>query len=149
MQNNSFEEIKHDGQLIAIILRADYACDRTRFFSPPGFSQQLGYIVHKKNGVIKAHCHKEVQRKITMTQEVLFIKKGRLLADFYTPHRKYISSRQLNAGDTVFLCAGSHGFTMLADTEMIEVKQGPYSGVEGDKELFEGIENDTSQRTFD
>lgn len=149
MQNKPYEEIKHDGELIATILRANYASDQTTFFSPPNFSQQLGYIVYKKNGVIKAHFHKQIHRKITLTQEVLLIKKGKLVVNFYTTDKEYITSRELNSGDVIFLCSGGHGFEMLENTEMIEVKQGPYSGKEGDKELFDGIENDTSQRAFD
>ena len=140
--NISYEEIKHRKSLIAIIVRADYKCERTTFFSPHSFSQQLGYIVYKKGGVIKAHFHKKVRKKITLTQEVLFIKKGRLVVNFYTPAKKYMSSRTLEKGDMIFLCSGSHGFKMLADTEIIEVKQGPYSGVDNDKMLFEGIENE-------
>lgn len=147
MQDKSYEEIKHNDKLVAIILRSHYIPEKTTFFSPPNFSQQLGYIVYKKDGVIKAHFHKEIHRKIALTQEVLFIKNGRLIVNFYTTNKEYITSRGLNAGDIIFLCSGGHGFKMLEDTEMIEVKQGPYSGKENDKEVFEVIENenDTSK----
>ncbi len=145
MENKSYEEIKHNDKLVAIILRSHYTSEETIFFSSPDFSQQLGYIVYKKGGVIKTHSHKEVHRKITLTQEVLFIKKGRLLVNLYTTEKEYITSRELNSGDIIFLCSGGHGLKMLEDTEMIEVKQGPYSGKESDKELFEGIENDTGK----
>lgn len=140
MQNKNYEEIKYENQLIAIILRNSYTSDKTVFFSHSDFSQQLGYIVYKKNGIINAHFHREIDRKITLTQEVLFIKKGKLVVNFYTNNKTYITSRELNVGDTIFLCAGGHGFKMLEDTEMIEVKQGPYSGRDSDKELFEGVE---------
>jgi len=140
MRDKSYEEIKHNGKLIAIILKKNYSSEKTTFFSSPDFSQQLGYIVYKKDGVIKAHSHKEIHRKIIFTQEVLFIKKGRLVVNFYTPDKKHITSRELNAGDVIFLCSGGHGFKMLEDTEMVEVKQGPYSGRVSDKELFEGVE---------
>jgi len=145
MQDKNYEEVKHNNSLIAIILRKDYSIDKTTFFSSPDYSQQLGYIVYKKSGVIKAHFHKKVHRDIFLTQEVLFIKKGKVMVNFYTTGRKYITSRELKGGDIIFLCSGGHGFKMLEDTEMVEVKQGPYSGKEGDKELFEGIENDTGK----
>ncbi len=148
MQNNDYEEIRHSDKLVAIILRANYTPAQTTFFSPPDFSQQLGYIVYEKDGVIKPHLHKEVHRKITLTQEVLFIKKGALIVNFYTTNKEYIASRQLYSGDVIFLCSGGHGFEMLEDTEMIEVKQGPYSGKDNDKELIEGVEYDTCQRAF-
>ncbi|GAI41754.1 unnamed protein product, partial [marine sediment metagenome] len=97
------------------------------------------------SGVIKAHFHKKVHRDIFLTQEVLFIKKGKVTVNFYTIDKKYITSRLLNAGDVIFLCSGGHGFKMLEDTEMIEVKQGPYSGRDTDKEIFEGRENDSGK----
>lgn len=139
------EEIRHDGKVIAIILRTEYTSDKTTFFSSPDFSQQLGYIVYKKGGIITSHFHKEIHRKITLTQEVIFIKKGRLVVDFYDSKKTHITARELKKGDLVFLCGGGHGFKMLEDTEMIEVKQGPYSGREGDKELFNGVRDDTGQ----
>jgi len=145
MDKEAREEIKHNGKVIAIIVRSNYTSGNVVFFSPPDFSQQLGYLPHKKGSIIKSHIHKQVDRKIILTQEVLFIKKGRILVNLYTEDKKYITSRELSTGDVVFLCSGGHGFKMLEDTEMIEVKQGPYSGKEGDKELFKGIENDTSK----
>lgn len=69
MQEKSYEEIEHNDKLIAIILRANYTSDKTTLFSYPDFSQQLGYIVYKKNGVIKAHFHKEVHRKCSKSFE--------------------------------------------------------------------------------
>ena len=145
MDDQTYEEIKYNEKLIAIILRSNYTSDSIVFFSSPDFSQQLGYLPHKKGGIIQAHFHKEVHRKITLTQEVLFIKRGKIIVNLYTIDKKYIASRELNKGDIIFLCSGGHDFRMLEDTEMIEVKQGPYSGKEGDKELFKGIENDTSK----
>ncbi len=143
MQDNSYEEIIRDGKLIAIILRSNYSNNETTFFNPPDFSQQLGYIVYKRDGIIKPHFHKKIHRDITLTQEVLYVKKGRLTVNFYTTQKKYIESRELRRGDVIFLCSGGHGFKMLEDTEMVEVKQGPYSGKNNDKVVFRGVEDDS------
>ena len=134
-----YEEIKHKNKLIAIIIKSNYSSDKTIFFSPPSFSQQLGYLRHNKGSNIKAHFHKEVRREIILTQEVLFIKKGKIKIDLYTIKKEYITSRELNSGDVAFLCSGGHGFKILKDSEIIEVKQGPYSNREIDKELFNGV----------
>ena len=145
----SYEEIEHEGSLFAIIIRSDYSSKEIVFFGKPDFSQQLGYLPHKKGNKIKAHFHKEIHRKIMLTQEVLFIKRGKIIVDFYTNDKKYVTSRILNTGDLLFLCNGGHGFEVLEDAEMFEVKQGPYSSKQKDKEVFRGIENDSSLRTFD
>ena len=145
MDNEAYEEIKHNGKLIAIIMRSNYTSDKVVFFSPPDFSQQLGYLSHKKGSIIKSHIHRKIDRKVILTQEVLFIKKGRILVNLYAEDKKHIASRELSTDDVIFLCSGGHGFKALEDIEMIEVKQGPYSGKGNDKEVFEGIENDTSK----
>ncbi len=76
-----------------------------------------------------------------LTQEVLFIKKGKLRVDFYDDYEDYLESVILEAGDVILLVSGGHGFKILEETEMIEVKQGPYSG-EADKKRFTGIVED-------
>lgn len=73
-----------------------------------------------------------------MTQEVLFIKKGILRVDFYDEYEDYLESRDLHAGDIILLVSGGHGFHVLEEVEMVEVKQGPYAG-ENDKKRFSGI----------
>ena len=70
------------------------------------------------------------------------IKKGKVKINFFDEHKKYLENRILKTGDVILLVSGGHDFEMLEDTEMIEVKQGPYAG-EADKECFEGIIDDT------
>jgi hypothetical protein len=114
-----YEEIKYKDKLLAILLRADFQSNQVNFFSPADFSQQLGFLPHHKGHVIPAHFHKKVHREITMTQEVLFIRKGKVKVNFYTNQKEYITFRELYTGDVVFLCSGGHGFEILEDTEMI------------------------------
>lgn len=131
-----FEEITWEGKIIAMIMRKDYHAKEVVFFSPPEFSQQLGYLPHKQGHVIQAHFHRRVQREITLTQEVLIIRKGRVSVDLFTVDRHYITTRELGEGDIIYLCSGGHGFKILEEAEIVEVKQGPYSGKETDKILF-------------
>lgn len=141
-----FQQIFFQNKLIAIILKNNFNSNKVTFFTPESFSQQLGYLPHKVGDVIKAHIHKPVDRQIFHTHEVLFIKKGEVKVNFYSDQKDYIGSKILEEGDVILLCGGGHGFEFLKDSIMIEVKQGPYIGVD-DKERFEGIEgkNDTSK----
>jgi hypothetical protein len=86
-----------------------------------------------KNYVIKPHKHRKIVRKIDKVQEVLFIKKGKLQVDLYNPSGKFISKYILNTGDCIFLSSGGHGFRMLSNTEILEVKLGPYLGIKEKK----------------
>lgn len=133
------EEIKKKSKLLAIIIRNDYVSEGVDFITPNAYSQQLAYMHHPAGKVIDAHVHNLVHRNVVMTQEVLFIKKGVLRVDFYDEYEDYLESRDLHAGDIILLVSGGHGFQVLEEVEMIEVKQGPYAGEE-DKKRFPGIE---------
>jgi len=144
MKKKSIKIIKYRKSIIAIVIKSDYKSDNISFLTPRDLSQQLGYLPHKKGDVITAHFHKRVPRKVIFTLETIIIKKGKVLVNLYTRSKKYISSVELQTGDVILLCSGGHGFNILEDTEMIEIKQGPYLDI--DKERFEGIENSISKR---
>lgn len=133
------EEVKKKNKLIAMIIRNNYACDGVDFITPNDYSQQVAYMHHPAGKVIDAHVHNMVHRNVVLTQEVLFIKKGILRVDFYDEYEDYLESKNLYAGDVILLISGGHGFQVLEEVEMIEVKQGPYAGVQ-DKMRFEGAE---------
>jgi hypothetical protein len=135
------ERITHNNKTLAIIIRHTYTNNGITFFTPDDFSQQLAYMNHPKSKIIEPHVHNPVVRKVHLTQEVLIIKKGKLRVDFYDDKQEYFESRILDSGDVALLASGGHGFEMLEDTEMFEVKQGPYAG-ENDKTRFVGIGKD-------
>jgi len=131
------EQITHNSILLSIIIRADYQKEGISFFTPGDFSQQLGYMNRPTGYVIDPHVHNHVERKVTLTQEVLYIKSGKVRVDFYDDDQNYLESRILEKGDVILLAAGGHGFEILDNAEMIEIKQGPYCG-DADKTRFAG-----------
>lgn len=137
----SFERIIHQGNLIALIIRCNYHRPDITFFTPNDFSQQLAYMNRPKGHIIQPHVHNPVPREVVYTQEVLFIKSGRVRVDFFDDGHSYLESRILLQGDVILLASGGHGFEMLENAEIIEVKQGPYAGEE-DKTKFDGISSE-------
>ena len=135
------EEFIHNGNAFAIIVRRDFNCPGINFFTPNDYSQQLAYMKRPKNYVIPPHVHNLVQREVNYTQEVLVIKSGKIRVDFYNNDKTYIESRILTKGDIILLASGGHGFKMIDDSEIIEVKQGPYAG-ELDKVRFQSVGNE-------
>ena len=133
--------IINKGQTLAIILRTTYKEKGINFFTPNEFSQQLAYMNHPSGYEIQPHLHNAVRREVQFTKEVLFIKSGKVRVDFYDDEKNYLESRILESGDVILLAFGGHGFEMIEDSEIIEVKQGPYVG-EADKTKFEAISND-------
>lgn len=130
--------VRAGDQLLAVIVTRDFHEPGIHFFTPDEFSQQLAFMRHPAGKVIDPHVHNPVTRSVQYTQEVLFVKSGKLRVDFYDSEREYLESRILQAGDVILLAAGGHGFEMLEEVEMIEVKQGPYAG-DKDKTRFDGI----------
>ncbi|MBF0286804.1 MAG: hypothetical protein HQM14_03225 [SAR324 cluster bacterium] len=134
-------QVEHDGKLIAIIIKNSYAEEGISFFTPDEFSQQLAYMRHSPGKTILPHFHNPVPREVIYTQEILFMKKGSLRVDFYDDEQNYLESRILEAGDVILLASGGHGFEVLEEIEMVEVKQGPYVGA-SEKTRFSGITED-------
>lgn len=132
------ENILCNATLMAIIIRSDFKQDGITFFTPDEFSQQLGYMNRPKGYVIEPHIHKHLERKVLYTQEVLLIRSGLVRVDFYDETQNYLESCSLYEGDVILLASGGHGFEIMEDAEIIEIKQGPYSS-ENDKVRFTNI----------
>jgi mannose-6-phosphate isomerase-like protein (cupin superfamily) len=130
------ERILINGELCAIILSAAYDEPGLRFFTSNELSQQLASMSYLAGKIIPAHTHNTVRREVFYTQEALFIRKGRVRIDFYTRQQEYQTSRVVGPGDVILLISGGHGFEVLEDLNMVEVKQGPYAG-DIDKTQFE------------
>jgi mannose-6-phosphate isomerase-like protein (cupin superfamily) len=134
-----FQEIIHNNELLAIIVSDSFNKEGIHFFTSDDLSQQLAYMKHPTGKTIDPHVHNPVKREVHYTQEVLFIRKGKLRVDFYDEKQIYIESRIIESGDVILLIKGGHGFKILEDVEMFEVKQGPYAG-DKDKTRFLGID---------
>ena len=135
------ENIFHNGIRLSIIIRNKYSSEGISFFTQDQDSQQLGYMNRPKDYVIPPHRHNLVPREVHLTQEVLFIKSGKIRVDFYSNDQEYFTSRILVQGDVILLSDGGHGFKMLETSEIIEVKQGPYIETM-DKVRFESIKDE-------
>jgi hypothetical protein len=118
--------IERSGILYALAVRRTFNPSGVHFITDPDSSQQVALMRHKEQTVIKPHFHNSIARVITKTQEVLFVKNGKLLCDLYDNEQCYIESCLLEAGDLIILLDGGHGFNIIEDAELIEVKQGPY-----------------------
>ena len=121
------EKIKVKKKLFALIVRGKYRNKKgISFFTDNKDIQQVGYMYHKKNHIIKPHIHKKQTRKLLHTSEVILILKGVLRVDFYEKNKKYLFSKILKEKDIIMLVHGAHGFKAIKSVQMLEIKQGPY-----------------------
>jgi hypothetical protein len=134
------EKITHKKKLFALIVRSKFRKKKgINFFTENNATQQFGYMKHKKDYVIKPHKHNQRLTKILTTTEVIILFKGILRVDFYDNKEKYLFSKKIFGNDIVMLANGGHGFKVLKDVEMLEVKQGPYS-LSKDKIKFDKVD---------
>jgi hypothetical protein len=133
------EKILHKNKLFALIVRGKYRKKSgINFFTSKKATQQFGYMKHKKDHIIKPHNHNKRLTKILRTTEVILLLKGALRVDFYDNKKKYLFSKIIKEKDIIMLVHGGHGFKVLKNVEMVEIKQGPYS-LSSDKIKFDKV----------
>lgn len=134
------EKITDSDEVIAIIIRATFKKEGIEFFTPDHFSQQVGYMNRPKGYYIPPHTHNIIDKKVTQTQEVLYIKSGKVRVLLYNTKHTLLCEKIVETGDLILLGKCGHAFEMLESTEIIEIKQGPYGGPE-EKVNFEPLIN--------
>lgn len=132
---DTMEHITWNGMPLAYIIRAEINPEKTTFLTPPEFKQQVGFVVYPAGGEIQRHTHRPLERHLVGTSEVLIVRRGRCMMDIYNDERELVATRELRTGDLMLMVGGGHGFRMLEDTVFLEIKQGPYTGLD-EKERF-------------
>ena len=134
------EKVLHKNKLFALIVRRQFRKKSgINFFTSKDATQQFGFMKHKKNHFIKPHKHNKRFTRILRSTEVILLLKGTLRVDFYNNKNKYLLSKIINERDIIMLIHGGHGFKVLKNVEMIEVKQGPYR-LASDKVKFKTVD---------
>ena len=134
-QADLIERITWQDKVLAVVIRSEFSPAKTTFLTPNDYKQQVGFVVYPAGGVIQRHVHKPLERHLVGTSEVLLVKRGRCEVDIYHDDRQQVATVELRDGDLMLMVGGGHGFRMIEDTVFMEVKQGPYTGVD-EKERF-------------
>lgn len=124
------KQITDNKNNIIAIITSSNGVDSTTFFTDNKCPQQVGYIVKNKDDIIQKHYHKQITKTVIDMVEILYVISGRCLIDFYDCNQTFISNVEVNKNDLIVMLSGGHGFKMLEDTVFLEVKNGPYLGVE-------------------
>ncbi len=135
MAKNLIEKIEHNGELLAIIIRREYEPEGLEFLSEPHLGQQVAIMKHPAGHKISRHAHLSSPKQVNGVVETLLVLEGLIEAEFYNKNKELVGVFPLKAGDVAYLISGGHGFRMIEDSKIFEVKQGPYSEKE-DKEKF-------------
>ncbi len=123
------EKITHKKKIYAIIIRSKFKKRGIHFFTENKDTFQLGYINYKTNHQIIPHYHPNKKKIVNTTTEALIIKRGIIKVNFFDEKKKkkYFKSKILKKGDIILILRGGHGFTVIKNVEMFEIKQGPFN----------------------
>jgi hypothetical protein len=122
------EPIAKGDRVYAYVMRESGHEPKTTFLTPDEAIQQVGFVVHPAGAEVKRHYHLPLERSIVGTPEVLVVRSGRCEMDVYDDDQELVGTHELKTGDVMVMVGGGHGFRMLEDTVLLEVKQGPYYG---------------------
>jgi len=128
--------LEPSGQLLALVVPAGLVGEGIRFLTSSEEQFQVGSMQWRTGHTIPAHTHRVIPREINRTSEVLFVRKGLVRMSLYTDEGEWLTESLLQAGDVVTLFEGGHGFNIIEDADIVEIKQGPYLG-EDEKYRFE------------
>ena len=129
------EMVTWEGKTLCYVIRAEATFDQTRFVTPEDTNFQMGFVVYPEGDKIDSHVHNTIERNLTTTSELLLMRKGRCEMDVFSDDRQLVKTIELKTGDAILILAGGHGFRLLEDTVFMEIKQGPYTGLD-EKERF-------------
>jgi hypothetical protein len=129
------QEIKDGDQVLARHIPADTAWQSgLNFYSKSDEYLQVGVWGYGSGIRLPGHIHRSLRREALRTQEVIFVRQGRIRAAIYTDAGEEVAQLELAAGDILLLLGGGHGYEILEDrTEVLEIKNGPYAGPELDR----------------
>jgi len=127
--------IEINGKVYGYAIDTKNMKEGVNFITSGSENLEVGLMKHKQGKRIIPHIHMNIKREIYGTQEVIYIKEGKLLVEFYDDAKIKCGQIILEKEHIIVLTGGAHGFVMLEDTEMIEVKNGPYAN-DLDKKRF-------------
>lgn len=123
-----------EGNLQALLVMKEHTGQKIEFLTEDKYYQQVAYMKHEAGHEIVPHIHNKIPRIVEYTCETLVIKKGKLEVTLYEGQNA-TNVFVISEGDVLSLFFGGHGFKILEEVEMIEIKQGPFLGA-NDKTRF-------------
>ncbi|MGE0631962.1 MAG: hypothetical protein AB7O96_06115 [Pseudobdellovibrionaceae bacterium] len=134
------ELIKHGDQTLALVYRDENWAPGLNFPTPDDYFVQAGCWQYEKGKKLRSHYHKVYERTTNLTQELTYVKKGRMKVILFDDQQKKVKEFELKTGDFAIMVSGGHGYEILEDgTQVLEVKNGPFVSVEKDKELINDL----------
>ena len=129
------EKINNGQECLAIIIRKDFGSYGSHFATSLENPLQIGVIERGAGDIISSHKHLPVKvEHYGIRQEFLHVMMGKVRVKFFDTEDRQVAERILDQGDSLLQMSGGHGFHFEEPTRLIEVKLGPYSTKDNDKQ---------------
>lgn len=120
-----------------IIYRDEDWVKGLNFITPNDMFVQVGSWWYDSGKELQKHVHNDFERSASRTQECVYVRKGKMRVDLYTEELEKFKEFELSEGDLAVFAYGGHGYEILDDdTQIIEMKNGPFVDVDTDKTKF-------------
>jgi len=120
------QKFEHNGELLAVKFDGEFK-KGVDFLTENSEGLQVGTWWHPKGKELDAHTHEQNRRSINRTQEFVLVYEGLMEVDLYGHGKEIIHSFELEVGEFAILLIGGHGYRMIEDTKVIEVKSGEFN----------------------
>ena len=126
------------GKLLCIVYKDEDWVEGLNFITDSSLFIQVGSWWYQNGKNLTKHKHNFVSRKADITQEMVYVKSGSMLATIFDQEMNFIEEILLKEGDMAIMAYGGHGYKILENnTKIIEAKNGPFLNVEIDKIKYE------------
>ena len=102
----------------------------THFLTPAALDLQVGVLERARGERVQAHTHLQQSRRLNSSSELLYVERGSVVVDIYDEDWLFLAAELLARGEMLLLLRGGHALTVIDDARVIEVRQGPYAGVD-------------------
>jgi hypothetical protein len=131
------KKIEFNSEEYALIIDGSKIPDGLKFYTSDDKFVQVASWKYEEGKTLDAHSHKICERTSNVTQEVVIVKKGSIKVKIFNNDEELIAEEIIKEGDILIQFQGGHEYEILEDdTEVFEVKNGPYPGLEKDKKVI-------------
>ena len=115
------------GKIYAYVISGEYVADGVEFLTEEESEFQLGIMTRNQDTPVFPHRHNPIERHIATTSEFLYFRQGSAQVSLRSTESAAPVTIILKASDSIlFTGIGIHGIVFSDETQLIEIKQGPF-----------------------
>ena len=132
---NEIKDKKDD--TLALLMRNSAWKNGLSFLTKDEDFIQAGTWWYEEGKKLDRHYHNEFERKAYLTQECIVVLCGSVRVTVYDSKKDLVTEFVMEAHDVAVFLKGGHSYEILTNnTKIVEVKNGPFLGVDVDKTRF-------------